>query len=88
MPMREPWFEGESNEERQARRDAYQRLADAVRRLGQPVERLDQMLRQVANNEAETRRFLSEQVYGVPDDLLDDMVRVRLKDLGREEPPA
>ncbi|HEU0052396.1 MAG TPA: hypothetical protein VFQ39_04430 [Longimicrobium sp.] len=86
MPVREPWFEDESNEEREARREAYQRLADAVRRLGHPMERLDQLLRQVATNEAETRRFLAEQVYHVPDDLLDDMVRVRLQDLDSAEP--
>ena len=36
------------------------------------------MLREVARNEEETRRFLAEEVYGVPDDLLDDLIRVRM----------
>ena len=84
MPVREPWFEGESNEERQARRDAYERLAGAAGRLGLPLERLAAMLRQLHANEAETRRFLAE-IYRVPDDSLDDYLRVRLKDLDREE---
>ncbi|MBV9109534.1 MAG: hypothetical protein JO306_09025 [Gemmatimonadetes bacterium] len=84
MPVREPWFEGESNEERQARRDAYERLAGAAGRLGLPLERLAAMLRQLHANEAETRRFLAE-IYHVPDDSLDDYLRVRLKDLDREE---
>jgi len=84
MPVREPWFEGESNEERQARRDAYERLAGAAGRLGLPLERLAAMLRQLHANEAETRRFLAE-IYRVPDDSLDDYLRVRMKDLDREE---
>jgi hypothetical protein len=84
MPVREPWFEGESNEERQARRDAYERLAGAAGRLGLPLERLAAMLRQLHANEAETRRFLGE-IYHVPDDSLDDYLRVRMKDLDRED---
>jgi hypothetical protein len=84
MPVREPWFEGESNEERQARRDAYERLAGAAGRLGLPLERLAAMLRQLQSNETETRRFLTE-MYRVPDDSLDDYLRVRMKDLEREE---
>ena len=79
--MREPWQPGETPEEEAARREAYQRLVDAARRVGFPTERLARALRAVTRNEAETRRFLSEEVYGVPDDLLDDLVRVRLKDL-------
>lgn len=77
----DPWHPGDTPEERAARRAAYQRLADAAKRLGVPIERLSRMLREVAHNEAETRRFLSEEVYGVPDDLLDDMMRVRMDDL-------
>jgi hypothetical protein len=84
MPVREPWFESESNEERQARRDAYERLAGSAARLGLPLERLAAMLRQLQQNEAETRRFLAE-IYHVPDDSLDDYLRLRLKDLDREE---
>ena len=88
MSTREPWHPGETPDERDARREAYERLAAAARRIGLPLERLSSMLRQVAHNEAETRRFLSEEVYGVPDPLLDDLLRVRLADLaegdGRE----
>ncbi|CAN5899999.1 hypothetical protein BH23GEM7_BH23GEM7_32750 [soil metagenome] len=79
--MREPWHPGETPEEQAARREAYQRLADAARRVGLPLDHLSNLLRQVTTNESETRRFLSEQVYGVPDELLDDLVRVYLKDL-------
>lgn len=84
MTVPQPWQPGESPEEEAARREAYQRLVDAARRVGLPVDRLSALLRQVTRNEDETRRFLREEVYGVPDDLLDDMVRVRLKDLGEE----
>jgi hypothetical protein len=83
MPVREPWFEGETPEERQARRDAYERIAGSASRLGLPLERLAAMLRQLHANEEETRRFLSE-IYHVPDDSLDDYVRIRLKDLKEE----
>jgi len=82
--VREPWFEGETNEERQARRDAYERLAGAAGRLGMPLERLGAMLRQLQRNESETRRFLAE-IYRVPDDSLDDFLRLRMQDLEREE---
>ncbi|WP_325308755.1 hypothetical protein [Longimicrobium sp.] len=84
MLVREPWFEGETNEERQARRDAYERLAGAAGRLGMPLERLGAMLRQLQRNESETRRFLAE-IYRVPDDSLDDFLRLRMQDLEREE---
>jgi hypothetical protein len=79
--MRQPWEPGETPEEQAARREAYQRLVDAARRVGMPLEQLGSALREVARNETETRRFLAEEVYGVPDGLLDDMVRVRLADL-------
>jgi hypothetical protein len=79
--MNEPWQPGETPEEQAARREAYQRLVDAARRVGMPLDRLARVLGEVAHNETETRRFLSREVYGVPDDLLDDLVRVRLKDL-------
>jgi hypothetical protein len=35
----------------------------------------------VASNEEQTRRFLADEVYGVPDPLLDDLLRVRMTDL-------
>ena len=83
--MAEPWQPGETPEERAARRAAYQRLVDAARRVGMPLERLARAIGEVARNETETRRFLADEVYGVPDDLLDDLVRVRLHDLGERE---
>ncbi|HEX8391939.1 MAG TPA: hypothetical protein VF665_06255 [Longimicrobium sp.] len=76
--MREAWDEGETPEERVARQDAYRRLAEAARRVGLSVESLADMMRQVAHNEVETRRFLSEQVYGVPDAELDTFLRTRM----------
>jgi hypothetical protein len=84
MSTREPWHPGETPEEQAARREAYARLSAAARRVGVPLERLGSLLRQVAHNEAETRRFLSNEVYGVPDAVLDDLLRVRLEDLARE----
>lgn len=85
MSTHEPWHPGETPDEQDARREAYERLAAAARRVGLPLERLSSLLRQVAHNEAETRRFLSEEVYGVPDPLLDDLLRVRLADLADRE---
>ena len=82
-PM-QPWEPGETADEREARREAYQRLVNAARRIGMSVDRLSDVLRQVASNETETRSFLTE-VYGVPDALLDDMLRIRLADLQRDE---
>jgi hypothetical protein len=77
----EPWKEGETPEEQDVRRKAYERLVAAFRRAGVPLERLGRMLGQVAQNEAETRDFLRDQVYGVPDDMLDDLVRIRMAEL-------
>lgn len=91
MSTREPWHPGETPDEQAARREAYERLSAAARRVGVSLDRLSDMLRQVTRNEAETRRFLAHEVYGVPDSLLDDMVRVRLADLSArdgEAPPA
>ena len=82
--MPEPWKPGETPEEQAARREAYRRLAEAARRVGLPLEHLGSVLKQVASNEEETRRFLSEQVCGVPDELLDDLLRVRFADLTRD----
>jgi hypothetical protein len=83
--MTEFWYLGETPDEQSARREAYQRLADAARRIGLPLERLAALLRQVGHNESETRRFLADEVYGVPDALLDDLLRVRLADLPLDE---
>ena len=80
MSTREPWEPGETPDEQAARREAYERLAAAARRVGLSLENLGDLLRQVSTNETETRRFLSEQVYGVPDEFLDDLLRVRLAD--------
>ena len=85
MDVKQPWEPGETPDEQDARRQAYERLASAARRVGLSLERLSDVLRQVTTNEAETRQFLSREVYGVPDDLLDDLVRVRLKDLAARE---
>ena len=60
---------------------AYERIAAAARQAGVSLDRLHDMLRQVATNEAATRRFLADEVYGVEDDLLDDLLRIRLGDL-------
>jgi hypothetical protein len=49
------------------------------------MERLGEMLRQLLDNETETRRFLAEEVYGVLDEVLDDLLRIRLNDLREEE---
>jgi hypothetical protein len=76
--MSDVWQSGEMPEEERARMDAYRRLAAAARRVGMPRERLVSLLRQVAHNQEATRRFLAEHVYGVPDDLLDDLLRVRM----------
>jgi 8-oxo-dGTP pyrophosphatase MutT (NUDIX family) len=84
MP-REPWGPGETPEEEAARREAYERLAGAAKRVGMSMERLGEMLRQLLDNETETRRFLAEEVYGVPDEVLDDLLRIRLNDLAEEE---
>ena len=81
--MAEPWQPGETPEEQAARREAYQRLVNAAKRVGMPLERLARAISEVARSETETRRFLADEVYGVPDDLLDDLVRVRLGDLGK-----
>ncbi|MBW3571794.1 MAG: hypothetical protein KY467_11870 [Gemmatimonadetes bacterium] len=85
MDVHQPWQPGETPDEQDARRQAYERLSSSARRVGLSLERLSDLLRQVATNEAETRRFLADQVYGVPDELLDDLLRVRMADQEREE---
>lgn len=85
MDVHQPWQPGETPDEQDARRQAYERLSAAARRVGLSLERLSDLLRQVATNETETRRFLSREVYGVPDELLDDLLRVRLAEAEREK---
>lgn len=83
--MEDSWRPEESAAERARREEAYHRLAEAAKRVGVPLERLAAALRRLERNEVESRRFLAEEVYGVPDSLLDDLVRVRLADLA--DPP-
>ena len=83
--MSQPWTPGETPDEQAARREAYERLAGAARRVGMSLDRLGHLLRQLLKSEVETRRFLAEEVYGVPDEALDDLLRIRLGEL--DEPP-
>ena len=83
MPS-QPWQPGETPDEQAARREAYERLSAAARRVGLSLDRLSDVLRQVTRNETETRRFLADEVYGVPDPLLDDLLRLRMKELDGE----
>lgn len=82
----QPWERGETPEEAEAREAALRRLSDAARRVGMSLAQLAALLGQVSHNEQETRRFLSDEVYGVPDDALDEYLRVRLADLDDERP--
>ena len=79
--MDESWRSELTPEAASERQAALERLAAAARRLGLPRERLAALLRQVESNEEATRKFLSEEVYNVPDDLLDDLLRVHLRDI-------
>lgn len=85
MDVKQPWEPGETPDEQDARRQAYERLSSAARRVGLSLERLSDVLRQVTTNETETRRFLADEVYGVPDEHLDDFLRVRMADAAREK---
>jgi hypothetical protein len=85
MDVKQPWEPGETPDEQDARRQAYERLSSAARRVGLSLERLSDLLRQVTTNETETRRFLANEVYGVPDEHLDDFLRVRMADAAREK---
>jgi hypothetical protein len=85
MSVKQPWEPGETPDEQDARRQAYERLSSAARRVGLSLERLSDVLRQVTTNETETRRFLADEVYGVPDEHLDDFLRVRMADEARKK---
>jgi hypothetical protein len=82
--MDQPWNPGDTPDEEKERREAYMRLVYSAKRVGISLAELHNMLGQVAANEAATRQFLADEVYGVPDDLLDDLVRVHMEDLGGE----
>ena len=43
--------------------------------------RFDRDLKKLLQNEAATKKFLAEVVYDVPEDLLDDVLRIRLAEL-------
>jgi hypothetical protein len=65
----------------QEREQEYARLAAVARQAGLPIERLAAALRALARAEGETRRMLARDVYGIPEELLDDVLRIRLSDL-------
>lgn len=75
-------WRGESREEHLA---AYRRIMEHLRGLESGsranLERLRGDLEIVRRNEEATRRLLAEEVYGVPDGWLDELLRVRLDDL-------
>lgn len=45
-------------------------------------------VRALLRNGVETRRLLAEQVYQVPDEWLDEVVRLRLNDLSGDRPAS
>lgn len=65
--------------------EAYRRIVEHLRGLREGsrlnLERLRGDLDVVLRNEEATRRLLAEEVYAVPEGWLDELVRVRLKDL-------
>jgi hypothetical protein len=69
---------------RRAGDEQYRRMLsslDAVSSGGSAtLERLAADVKSLLANEVETRRLLAEQVYGVPDEWLDELLRVRLDD--------
>jgi hypothetical protein len=77
----EPWQEP-AGEEHQA---AYRRIVERLRGLAADnqaaLERFRDDLRLVLRNEEATRRLLAEEVYRVPDEWLDELLRVRLEEL-------
>lgn len=75
---------GESPEEYgEAYRRILERLQELVEGNRSVLERLSEDLRTVLRNEEATRRLLSEEVYGVPDGRLDELLRARLEELDR-----
>lgn len=65
---------------------AYRRIVEQLRVLAEgnraALQRLRADLDIVLRNEEATRRLLSEEVYGVPAEWLDELLRLRLKELG------
>lgn len=77
----EPWNQP-AGEEHLA---AYRRIVEGLRGLASEnqaaLERFRDDLRLVLRNEEATRRLLADDVYRVPDEWLDDLLRVRLEEL-------
>ncbi len=75
-------WKGEPEEE-QLR--AYRRIVEHLRDLATGsranLERLKGDLEVVLRNEEVTRRLLAEQVYGVPEGWIDEVLRTRLEEL-------
>jgi hypothetical protein len=69
----------------QEREREFVRLAAVAREAGMPIERLAAALRALAEAESETRRMLARDVYGIPEELLDDVLRIRLSDLEADD---
>jgi hypothetical protein len=67
------------------RAEEMSRLASVARQAGLPIERMAALLRALEQAETDTRRVLARDVYGVPDELLDDVLRLRLRELEVEE---
>lgn len=80
------WPPESREDEAGERAEAYSRLLDAARTAGVNLDRLHSMLRQVADNEAATREFLRDTVYGAPDDFIDDLIRLRVAELAVGKP--
>lgn len=74
---------GSPEEYGEAYRRILERLQELVEGNRSVLERLSEDLRTVLRNEEATRRLLSEEVYGVPDGRLDELLRARLEELDR-----
>lgn len=77
--MNDPLRSDPSPEEEARRREALERLAAAAHRVGLPRERLAALLRKLHSNEAETRRFLADEVYGVSEEEIDQLLKRRFE---------
>lgn len=67
------------------REQAFARLSEMARQAGLPIERLAAALRALERAESDTRRMLAREVYGIPEELLDDVLRVRLSELEADD---
>jgi hypothetical protein len=68
-------------EDPREREEEFARLASLARQAGLPIERMAAALRALERAESETRRVLARDVYGIPEELLDDVLRLRLREL-------